>query len=314
MKRALPLLITGLVLGLSAFPASSFGQEPDASPAVAASAANERTNVWPDVDSTEALRTSLAKIRKATSDEMERQGQAEIVVMGAGAAPLLLKALGKERSTDARKRIVTALDAVTTATFTPALAELFGEKKVNVRNYVLQRVAELGDPQQRETADGLWSDLQKQLADKRKASKVDPGTVDATALLAFACGSPASAEHMIERAGSKGFSKISDSLNAAAANARASGEAPSRAVADALLESLTKDSPMKSRLGALRLLTFAGSEDDARKVAAQLDAAENQVKIAAINALRQMVDGDPPIKKLSAFDAIERAKKWKSRI
>lgn len=307
MKALLLLLAIGAP---AAAPAES--QAPAAvQPAVVQ---EERLDTWPDVESTEALRTSLAKIRKAASEEMERQGQAEILAMGPGAAPLLLKALGKERDKNARRRIETALDAVTTAQYTRALAKSFGERRQEVQHYALQRVAVLGDPGLREEALELWADLEARRADSKKKSKVDPEIVDDVALLVFSCGSIDSIAHMVERAGQKGFIGISDTLNAAAANARTSGDESSKAVAAALADALGKDAPMKVRLGALRLLTFAGSKDNARAVLPQLDAPENQVKIAAINALRQMVDGDPPIEKLSAFDAIERAKKWKSRL
>ncbi len=36
--------------------------------------------------------------------------------------------------------------------------------------------------------------------------------------------------------------------------------------------------------------------------------------VGAINALRGIIDGDPPLDKLPVFEAIERADKWKSRL
>jgi hypothetical protein len=36
--------------------------------------------------------------------------------------------------------------------------------------------------------------------------------------------------------------------------------------------------------------------------------------VVTINALRGIVDGDGPLEQLSSFEAIEMAKKWKSRI
>ena len=45
-----------------------------------------------------------------------------------------------------------------------------------------------------------------------------------------------------------------------------------------------------------------------------LDSTDNSIRIAAINALRGIVDGEPPLDKLSVFDAIERAKRWKERV
>jgi hypothetical protein len=45
-----------------------------------------------------------------------------------------------------------------------------------------------------------------------------------------------------------------------------------------------------------------------------LDTNDNTLRIAAINALRGIVDGEPPIERLAVFDAIEMAKTWKERL
>jgi hypothetical protein len=70
----------------------------------------------------------------------------------------------------------------------------------------------------------------------------------------------------------------------------------------------------KERIAALHLLAGCGTADLGARVGRFLDDSDNSVRIAAINALRGIVDGDPPIDKLSVFDAIERANKWKARL
>jgi hypothetical protein len=45
-----------------------------------------------------------------------------------------------------------------------------------------------------------------------------------------------------------------------------------------------------------------------------LDDDDNQVRVAAINACRGIVDGAPPEEQLPVFEAIESAKKWKERV
>jgi len=45
----------------------------------------------------------------------------------------------------------------------------------------------------------------------------------------------------------------------------------------------------------------------------ELDSTDNSIRIAAINAMRGIVDGDLPIANLPVFEAIELAKKWKER-
>jgi len=54
-------------------------------------------------------------------------------------------------------------------------------------------------------------------------------------------------------------------------------------------------------------------EDAIAIVKPQLDNTDNSIRIAAINALRGIVDGDLPIANLPVFEAIELAKKWKTR-
>ena len=45
-----------------------------------------------------------------------------------------------------------------------------------------------------------------------------------------------------------------------------------------------------------------------------LDDDDNSIRVATINALRGMVDGDLPVEQLSVFEAIEMAKQWKSKL
>ena len=45
-----------------------------------------------------------------------------------------------------------------------------------------------------------------------------------------------------------------------------------------------------------------------------LDHEDNQLRVEAINALRGIVDGEPPFENLLVFDAIEPAGKWKERL
>jgi HEAT repeat protein len=79
-----------------------------------------------------------------------------------------------------------------------------------------------------------------------------------------------------------------------------------------LMEMLAKeDATMKT--AALRLLAVAGTKDAVMAVKPYLDKDQGQIKKEAINALRGIVDGDPPLEDLSIFDAIEMAKQWKGR-
>jgi hypothetical protein len=64
----------------------------------------------------------------------------------------------------------------------------------------------------------------------------------------------------------------------------------------------------------LNLLSACGTQGDTSAVKPFLDSDDHQIRVAAINALRGMVDGEGPIDKLPVFDAIDLAKQWKNRI
>ena len=55
-------------------------------------------------------------------------------------------------------------------------------------------------------------------------------------------------------------------------------------------------------------------EKTAPVVGLHLDSDDNQVRVAAINALRGIVDGQGPLEELSVFGAIELAKTWRARV
>ena len=270
----------------------------------------ERATEWPDAPGREALTKTLAKIKKATTDEMARQGAEEIKAAGAGAAPALLRALGKERDKDARKRLIAALDSITRPEHTRLLAKEFKSKKEPTQAYVLRRAAELGDAGLKDDAMGLWKGLVAMRANPRKKDKVDDDHERRVAILLMSCGSTESLTLVLELSGSKSFTSWRKHLQAAAECAKTAGPDVGNAIAAAM----TKAKGRREQLGTLRLLTYAGSKEHARSVAPGLDSNDNNVKIAAINALRRLVDGDDPIEKLSTFDAIERANKWKARL
>lgn len=304
-------MIRPFLLALAlASPAPAFAPPAGHQEATLPAAQVERATEWPDAPGREGLTRTIAKVKKATTDEMARQGAEEIKAAGAGAAPGLLAALGKERDEAARRRLAAALDSITEAQHTRLLAQEFESKKEHVQAYVLRRVAELGDPGLKGEAKGLWDGLVAMRAHPKKKNKVDDDHERRVAILLVSCGSTDSLPLVLELAGSKSFQAWRTHLQAAAESAKAAGPE----VGNAIGAALPKAKGMNEQLGTLRLLTFAGSEDHAQAVRPALDSPNNGVKIAAINALRRLVDGEDPIQKLSAFDAIERANKWKARL
>jgi len=64
----------------------------------------------------------------------------------------------------------------------------------------------------------------------------------------------------------------------------------------------------------LRMLAGCGDASALPPIRKYLDDDDNQIRVAAINACRGIVDGDPPLEQLPVFEAIETAKKWKDRL
>lgn len=312
LATVLATVLAAVLIGAAtAAPLPTFAFSPLSQAATSAAADDvEHATEWPTGGDEAAIKRSVAKLRKARNDEMEIGGRGEVVAIGAAAAPFLLRVLGKEKGEDARERLTNALDLVTTAEHTRLLAKHFEDKPDALRHYALRRVAILGDPGLRETAETLLDTLEARAADPKARKKVSEVDLDLAALLCVATGSPRGLARVLPLAAPKLWVRWRTTLRPVAASARVAGVEVGQAIAG----SLRGAEGMSERVAALNLLAYAGGKELTRAVRPSLDAEENNVKIAAINALRMMVDGDPPLDRLSTFDAIERANKWKTRL
>jgi len=279
----------------------------------------ERATEWPKPESKDALADALIDLRRSESeDEVERSTEA-LAGHGAAAAPRLLRALGRAKSDEEAARFVRVLEMITAPEHTRLLAESFDDRADAVRLFALRRVAELGDPGLRERAEAIHAKAAAAAAKaeeerkRRKQKEVDPAVTlehRRAAILALSTGSAAPVDDAVAVAGSTAWSEWRPALEAATRL----GAAANDGLADAFAALLEPSADARVRVGAVRLLTHAGTRDHAPRVAALLDARENHVKVAAINALRVLVDGDEPLETISTFDAIEMAQKWKQRI
>lgn len=313
MIRPLPgLLLCLLPLAPGALAAPS-------NPLVVAPDDVERAEAWPEPEDKGALADALNNLRKSKSDAHVTEWSDALAEMGPAAAPRLLSALAREKSEEKRARMVGVLERITAAEHTRLLGAEFGSKSIDVRLFALRRVAELGDAGLVKQAEEVWetasaaAEARAKKKKRKKGKEADPREAEElqrAALLALSCGSASSLEHLVDLAGSKEWKTWRASLVAAA---RAGGAARPD-VAEAIVPFLDPKGKGPVRAGALRLLAQAGQEKHKDVIAPLLDARENHVKIAAINALRRLVDGAPPLEKLSTFDAIEKAKAWKDRI
>jgi len=260
----------------------------------------ERLTQWPAVDK-KSVKFELERLRKARTPEMGTQAAAALEAMGAGAAPYLLAKYGKERNEDAVARMTAVLEAVTGAAHTRLLAEHFASKDAVTRTWCLGRVALYPDPGVRAAAEKAF-----EAADKRKRKR-DEHEVYAAACCSVSSGSFKGFEVLCKDA-EKNWKKHGGSTHIALTAVR--GPRATERIVPLLAEE-----NRRTRVAALRLLAACGDREGAVPlVAPLLDDSDNSLRVGAINALRGIIDGDPPLDRLPVFEAIERAKKWKARL
>lgn len=288
-----------LALALCAAPLSPRTPAPQDPPAEGEEL--QRLEAWPELerDTLETVRTDIARLRKAHTPEMGEEAQGALIRVGAGIVPELLPALGKEREEEARARIELVLTRVTDARHTRLLAAEFESRALEVRVFCLSRVSAFPDPGVRAAADAAWARVAK------AGAKADARERFAAALCAASAGSVAGFDELAQRA-EKRWAEDGAAIRAALAGSRGP-EAAEKAVA--LLGGKRGE-----QVAGLNLLSACGTRDNGSAVRPFLDSDDNQLRVAAINAARGMVDGEGPLDKLPVFEAIELAAKWKNRL
>lgn len=298
--RSLALFVSLALLG----PAPAHAAQ---SPAPTQDAAKpERASEWPKLEAsvTSTVKKDVERLRKAHTPEMEEQAEAALFAVGAGAAPELLRAMGAEKDTAARLRVEALLDRVTGAAHTRLLGVEFANKSPHVRTWALKRCAQFPD-------DGLRALAEQALTRASAALAKKPEDADlieeryAAALCLTAAGGLGGLEALTSVALDQ-WGRRGGELRAALNGVRGDE------ATDKLLP-LLASAERKQLVAGLNLLAGCGSKKALNTVRPHLDSNDNSVRVAAINAMRGIVDGAPPLDKLSAFDAIELAKEWKNR-
>jgi hypothetical protein len=72
--------------------------------------------------------------------------------------------------------------------------------------------------------------------------------------------------------------------------------------------------PRKEKIASLHLFELFGEKEQARKLLHFLSESDTSIRLAAIDACRVVVDGEPPLNKPSMTEIIERAESWKTRL
>jgi hypothetical protein len=251
----------------------------------------KRLESWPELTSQarDAVKVDVQRLRKARTPEMASDAEAALVAAGAGIVPELLPALGKEKETDAIERIERVLNAVTSAEHTRLLAKFFEDKAPQVRVFALRRCAAFPDPGLKESAEGALARVAK------LGEKAEPLEHYAAALAATSAGSLAGFDGMAESARTS-WNRRGQEMRIALEAVRGP-EAAGRGVK--LLAGERDDV-----LAGLSLLSGCGDKPSASQIKRFLDSDDHQIRVAAINALRGIIEGAPPLDKLPVFEAI----------
>ncbi len=303
---ALSLLAFGFASDVQAAPFAPFaslqGGMGKEDPVKAPAKPVERLTAWPKVADADQMKTDIERVVKANVPEMATGGHDGLVAAGSGVVPSVLARYGIERDEEARKRLFDILVTLTTAEDTRLLAKEFNNKSTLIRTFALWRSAQFPDPELKKDADAAWARVAKQ------GDKADADERYAVALCAASTGSIAGLEALWDA------TRTPKEWDAKKTELRAALEGARGKEATAFVMKKMGDKPdRKIKVAVMRMLAGCGDKDSASIVRPYLDDEDNQIRVAAINALRGIVDGAPPIENLSAFEAIEEAKKWKTR-
>lgn len=293
MKTLAAALVAALLSGQDAPPGDRPPVPPKDPPV-------EKLEAWPELSASEKkqVQVEIQKLTKARTPEMAASAEAALAG-AAGAMPLLLAAYGKEKDGEVQARLSQAMVGATDARHTILLAHEFTHKSVPVRTWCLRRAAAFPDAGLRAAAE------QAVRAVAEAGDKADPEERYAASLCAVAAGSLEGLDVLREWAAEEWVERGVE-LRTALASVR--GPEASAKLAPGLTAQRLE------LVAALRLLSAAGDETVVDAVARHLDSDDNQVRVAAINALRGIVDAQEPLEELSVFAAIELAKTWKARV
>jgi len=248
---------------------------------------------WPEISRVQKQKIQRLCRTLKTTKKVERRdkAEAELIAIGSGVAPVLI-----DRLTDFPKNINEpigrVLDRVTRPEHAPLLAALAADQTVATRSYVVRRLTSFRLPAMAPVF--------------RHARKDRDASVSFLAALGMAsAGDSGSLDEIFERA-MTGWKDLAPQLAVALPGVRGTA-------ATQLVLKKMRDGGDIAEVTGLRLLRSLAERSAAGDIAGYLDSESHNVKKAAINALRVIVDKAPPLEELSVFQAIEMANQWKAR-
>lgn len=250
---------------------------------------------WPKPTAQQASQTKLA-LRKLGDEDQAVVAAAvdDLVAIGPACVTAAVRQLGGRNET-VRPHICAVLDRVLLPEHAPLIAKWVEKGKLPVRRYATRRLARFHLPQ---TEPVFRAAL--------KAKKPDPEVVFLASLGLAGLGIWDEFDTVFTRCVDD-WRSVADLVDEVLAKQR-SPESAKRLLG----RMQTEDE--EHLVTGLRLMRSLCPKTRAGMIGVWLDSSSNRVKRATINALRAIVDGDEPIENLSAFQAIEHAKKWKARI
>jgi len=236
----------------------------------------------------------LVVFRKAEKPELREQARARLLALGEGIVPQVLDTAPQYLESG---RLPDLLGLLTAALADADLHLAWGllKKKTpeGLRAYLTRRIADSA----REDAPALLKPLLK----------------DAQAAVAYEA-----ARGLLRRADREGLPLVSAALRSRwtldAARLRADFAGLERGpLADVSLDSLASSKPQERLLG-LRLYELFGVKEHAKLLLPALSESDTTLRLAAIDACRVVIGGEPPLEKPSMTQIIEHAEAWKKKL
>jgi HEAT repeat protein len=263
--------------------------------------ASKPAAAWPKIEGPRALEVGklIDELKRAATEDHVTNYVDKIADFGPSAVPLLFESLSRQKAvpedelpTDA-KRLLQALDQTVKKTDAPCLVAECLHRHALIRRFALRKCTEYA------VSDALKNAM-KCLKDP------DDNVQFEAALCCAALGSTLGFD-ILHKVARDQWPLFGARIRAATEKAR-SEEATVRCTPGLAA------TEWQDICASLRLLAGWGTQACVRNIAKHLDSTDHRVKEDAINALRGIVDHEPPIEKLSAFDLAELANAWRKKI
>lgn len=257
-------------------------------PDPAAPAAPKKATEWPtlkEVDKDKVI-AQVAQFRKSDPD-LFAPARAALVQFGDAAAPILF-VLCSDAAGNVNEQLFLVFDAMLTARHSALLVRECKKPKVELRRYLVRRLARFGEAE-------LLPALQALVADK------DPETSFFASLGCLALGDQKALPAVMTY--TKTQWKAVGPLVAEVLPMGRSHEAGA-----AVFAAIAK-APVPEQMAGLRLARYLALKEQSVIVRTYLQAADHQVKKEAVNTMRVLY-GQEPAENLTVFEAIKQANEW----